>query len=58
MIDRFISLPHNQGQIEMFDHLTVCKQMTDVELLVLHNNTWNPFSCVQTIVILYFAETY
>ena len=25
----------------MHDHLTVCKQMTDVKLLVLHSNTWN-----------------
>ena len=29
--------------IELFDHLTVWKQMTDVliELLVIHGNTWN-----------------
>ena len=30
-------------EIELFDHLTVCKQVTDVliELLVIYNNTWN-----------------
>ena len=27
------------GQIELFEHLTVCKQMTDVKLFVLGNNT-------------------
>ena len=26
IFDRFLSM----GQIELFDHLTVCKQMTDV----------------------------
>ena len=26
-------------QIELFEHLIACKQMT--ELLVLHSNTWN-----------------
>ena len=25
----------------MYIHLTVCKQMTDVKLLLLHSNTWN-----------------
>ena len=25
----------------MYDHLNVCKQMTDVKLLLLHSNTWN-----------------
>ena len=33
----------SMGQIELFNHLTVCKQMTDNELLVLHSNTWNYF---------------
>ena len=28
-------------QIGPFNNLTVCKQMTDVELLVLHSSTWN-----------------
>ena len=28
-------------EIELFLHLTVCKQMTDVELLVIHSNSWN-----------------
>ena len=28
-------------QIELFNHLTVCKQITDVELLVLHSDAWN-----------------
>ena len=27
-------------EIELFDHLTVSKQMTDVELSVLNSNTW------------------
>ena len=31
----------SMGQIELFDHLTGYKQMTDIELLVLHSNTWN-----------------
>ena len=31
----------DRNQIELFKHLTVCKQITDVELLVLHSNTWN-----------------
>ena len=26
-------------QIEYFEHLTMCKQMTDVILLLLHSNT-------------------
>ena len=25
----------------MYIHLNICKQMTDVELLLLHSNTWN-----------------
>ena len=25
----------------MYIYLHVCKQMTDIELLLLHNNTWN-----------------
>ena len=29
------------GQIELFDHLNVCKKSTDAGLLVLHCNTWN-----------------
>ena len=29
------------GQLELFNHLNVYKQMTDVELLMLHSNTWN-----------------
>ena len=29
------------GQIVLFNRLTVCKQMGDVELLVLNSNTWN-----------------
>ena len=33
------------GQIEQFDHLTVCKQMT--ELLILHIIIWNHLN-VQT----------
>ena len=28
-------------ETEVFDHLTVCKQMTLNELIELHNNTWN-----------------
>ena len=29
--------------IKLFDNSTLCKQMTDIliELLVMHNNTWN-----------------
>ena len=29
------------GQIELFNHLTVYKRRTDVELLVLHSNIWD-----------------
>ena len=29
------------GKIELFNHLTVCKQLIGVELFVLHNNIWN-----------------
>ena len=39
----------SMGQIELFDHLTVRKQMTDVKLLVLHNNTWNHLSMCKRI---------
>ena len=28
----------------MYIYLNVCKQMTDVKLLVLHSNTWNHLS--------------
>ena len=28
-------------EIELFNHLTVCKQITDVELLGIKSNTWN-----------------
>ena len=40
------------GEIELFDHLTVCKQMTClIELFDLHSYTWKhltvgSFSCV------------
>ena len=27
----------------MYIHLNVCKQMTDVKLLLLYRNTWNHF---------------
>ena len=38
------------SEIELFDHLTVCKQMTDVELLVLNSNTWKHLTeCKQMI---------
>ena len=38
------------SKIEMFDHLIVRKQMTDVTLLVLDSNTWNHLTvCKQTI---------
>ena len=30
----------SMSQIELFDHLTVSKQMTAVKLLVLYSNTW------------------
>ena len=30
----------SMDQIELFNYLNVCKQMTD-ELLILHSNTWN-----------------
>ena len=29
------------GEIELFNHLTVSKQITDIKLLVFHSNTWN-----------------
>ena len=29
-------------------YLNVCKQMTDVKLLLLYSNTSNPFNCVET----------
>ena len=28
-------------ELELFDHLMVGKQMTDIELLVIHSNTLN-----------------
>ena len=28
----------------MYIYLNVCKQMTDVKLLLLYNNTWNGLS--------------
>ena len=28
-------------QIELFNHLTMCKQITEDELLVLYGITWN-----------------
>ena len=31
----------SRGQTELYDHLSVCKQISDVELLVLYSNTWN-----------------
>ena len=35
---------------ELFDHLTVRKQMNDIKLLQLHNNTWNHLTvCKQMI---------
>ena len=34
----------------MYIHLNVCKQMTDVELLLLHSNIWNHLTvCKQMI---------
>ena len=34
----------------MYNHLTMCKQMTTVKLLMLHSNTWNHFTmCKQMI---------
>ena len=32
------------SKIELFNHSIVCKQMTDIELLVLYRNTWNYFT--------------
>ena len=32
----------------MHIYLNVCKQVIDVKLLLLLNNTWNYFNCVQT----------
>ena len=39
------------GQIDLFDNLTVYKQMTDVliELLVSHSNTWNRLTVYKRI---------
>ena len=31
----------------MYIHLDVCKQMTDIKLLLLHTNAWKPFNCLQ-----------
>ena len=31
----------SMGQMELFNHSTVCKQIINIELLVLDNNTWN-----------------
>ena len=28
----------------MYIYLNMCKQMSDVKLLTLHNNTWNHFT--------------
>ena len=34
----------------MYIYLNVCKQMTDVKLLLLHSNTWNHLTvCKQMI---------
>ena len=38
----------------MYNHLTVSKQMTDVQLLVLDSSTWNHLTvCKQIIYIVY-----
>ena len=40
------------GQIELFNYLIVCKQMNDIELLVLDSHTWNHLTeCRQMINI-------
>ena len=34
----------------MYIYLNVCKQMTDIQLLLLHSNTWNHLTvCKQMI---------
>ena len=33
----------------MYIYLNVCKQMTDIKLLLLHSNMFIPFNCVQKI---------
>ena len=38
------------GQIELFNHLNMCKEMTDVELFVLHSNTWNHFTVCKHMI--------
>ena len=40
-LSSFLSSPlfSSMGPTELFKHLTVCKQMTDVELLVFHSKT-------------------
>ena len=32
----------------MYIYLNVCKQMTDIKLLVLHSKTRNHFVCIKT----------
>ena len=39
----------SKGQIELLDHLTVCKQMTDSKL---NRKTWNCFNYVQTKLLI------
>ena len=39
-------------RIEMFDHLTVYKQMADVliQLLLIHSNTWNHLTLLSLLL--------
>ena len=34
----------------MYIHLNVCKQITDVKLLLLHSNTWHHFIVYKQII--------
>ena len=50
VLDRVLSL----CQIELINHLTVCKQITDDELLVLRRNSWNHL-CANKLLIKLFV---
>ena len=45
---------------ELFDHLTVCKQMTNVliEFLVMQSNTWKYLSLFTNVYKSYISNVY
>ena len=54
-----MELPTNYSLINhIFDHLTVCKQITDDILLVLHSNTWNHLTVCKQMSVDSFKNCY